>query len=214
MDALTRRLREMDVSVRPGVEVTAAEMRAARATGVLTSAGRIEGDAFVIAAGTWSAIVSQFFGFRFPLQAGKGYSLTLHNPPIALRRPVYLDEARVACSPFDRSLRLAGTMELSGLDPAPDFRRIVPLEKAAATYFRRWDAQAARSTWMGMRPVVPDGLPVIGRVPGLDNVYLATAHAMMGITLAPATGVAMADLITEQTPEFNLTPFDPARFTQ
>ncbi len=214
MDAVTRRLRGMGVSVRPGVEVTGAEMRAGRATGILTTAGSIEGDAFVITAGTWSAIVSQRFGFRFPLQAGKGYSLTLSNPPIALRRPVYLDEARVACSPFDRSLRLAGTMELSGLDPAPDLRRIVPLEKAAAKYFRRWNAQAARTAWMGMRPVTPDGLPAIGRVPGLDNVFLATGHAMMGITLAPVTGVVIADLITGQLPEFDLTPFDPARFTR
>ncbi len=214
MDAVTRRLDGMGVSVRPGVEVTGAEMRAGRAIGILTSGGRIEGDAFVIAAGAWSASVSQRFGFRFPLQAGKGYSLTLSDPPIALRRPVYLDEARVACSPFDRSLRLAGTMELSGLDPTPDLRRIVPLEKAAARYFRRWNAQAARAIWMGMRPVTPDGLPVIGRVPGLDNVFLATGHAMMGMTLAPVTGVVIADLITGQIPEFDLTPFDPARFTR
>jgi D-amino-acid dehydrogenase len=213
VDAVTHRLRRLGVSVRPGVEVTGAEIRAGRATGILTSTGRIEGDAFVIAAGAWSAVVSQHFGFRFPLQAGKGYSLTLSDPPIALRRPVYLDEARVACSPFDRSLRLAGTMELSGFDPAPDLRRIVPLEKAAATYFGRWNAQAARTTWMGMRPVTPDGLPVIGLVPALDNVFLATGHAMMGITLAPVTGVVIADLITGQISEFDLTLFDPARFS-
>jgi D-amino-acid dehydrogenase len=214
MDALVQRLGGMGVSVRPGTEVTGAELRGGRATGILTSAGRIEGDTFVIAAGAWSAVVSKQFGFTFPLQAGKGYSLTLPNPPIKLRRPIYLEEARVACSPFARSLRLAGTMELSGMDATLDARRIAPMEKAASTYFMGWDNGTARTAWMGMRPVTPDGLPVIGRVPGLGNVFLAAGHAMMGITLAPVTGVAIADLVTGQASDLDLAPFDPARFAR
>jgi D-amino-acid dehydrogenase len=68
--------------------------------------------------------------------------------------------------------------------------------------------------WVGMRPMTPDGLPAIGRVPGLDNVFLATGHAMLGITLAPATGEAIADLICGQPPTVDLAPFDPARFAR
>lgn len=212
--ALLERLHGMGTDVRSGIVVTGAETRGGSASGILTSAGRIQGDAFVIAAGVWSAVVSRWFGFGFPLQAGKGYSLTMPDPPVALRRPIYLEEARVACSPFAASLRLAGTMELSGLDPAPDRRRITPMEKAAGTYFKGWNERTARTAWMGMRPLTPDGLPVIGRVPGLANVFLATGHAMLGITLAPVTGAAIAGLVAGQTSGFDLTPFDPARFVR
>lgn len=214
MTALDKRLRAMNIEIRLGVEVTGVECRGPKALWVVAAGGQVEADAFLIAAGAWSAAVSQHFGFAFPLQPGKGYSLTFRTPPVTLRRPVYLDEARVACSPFDDSLRLAGTMELSGLSTSHDLRRIAAIEQAAARYFDPWKTGAPYTAWMGMRPMTPDGLPVIGRAPGLENVFLATGHAMLGMTLAPVTGAVIADLMCGQTPDVDLTPFSPARFAR
>jgi D-amino-acid dehydrogenase len=214
MTALDKRLRAMNIEIQFGVEVTGAERRGPKALCVVAAGGQVEADAFLIAAGAWSAVLSRHFGFTFPLQPGKGYSLTFRTPPVTLRRPVYLDEARVACSPFDDGLRLAGTMELSGLSTSHDLRRIAAIERAAARYFDPWKTGAPYTAWMGMRPMTPDGLPVIGRAPGLENVYLATGHAMLGMTLAPVTGAVIADLMCGQTPDVDLTLFSPARFAR
>jgi D-amino-acid dehydrogenase len=212
--AVIRRIREMGVTVRSGIAVRGAASAHGRAIAVETSGGRIEADTFLIAAGVWSVTISAHFGFTFPLQAGTGYSLTFADSPVRLRHAVYLDEARVACSPFADALRLAGTMELSGFSPTLGPRRLAPIERAARRYFDRWNPHATGVPWLGMRPVTPDGLPVIGRVPGLDNVFLATGHGMLGITLAPATGAALAALICGTSGEFDLAAFDPARFAR
>jgi D-amino-acid dehydrogenase len=214
MAALGRRLRTMGAELRLDAEVTGAERRGSTVTAVLAATGRIGADAILIAAGAWSNVLLKQVGFAVPLQPGKGYSLTFRSVPVRLRRPVYLDEARVACSPFDEGLRLAGTMELSGFGTGADPRRLAMIAHAAARYFDSWNGRMHYDAWVGMRPMTPDGLPAIGRVPGLDNVFLATGHAMLGITLAPATGEAIADLICGQPPNVDLAPFDPARFAR
>jgi D-amino-acid dehydrogenase len=214
MGAVEGRLREMDTELRLDARVTGIERRGPAVAAVRTPSGRVGADAFLIAAGAWSAALLRRVGFMLPLEPGTGYSLTFPSAPVPLRRPVYLDEARVACSPFAQGLRLAGTMELSGFRSRPDPRRVGAIARAAARYFDSWAGEAAYDAWAGMRPMTPDGLPAIGRVPGVDNVYLATGHAMLGMTLAPATGSAIADLISGRPPSVDLTPFDPARFAR
>jgi D-amino-acid dehydrogenase len=153
-------------------------------------------------------------GARVPIEAGKGYSLDYAPPPRPIGTPLYLHEARVAVTPFVDSVRLAGTMELSGLNEIIRPGRVAAIARAAAACLRDWPADSSRATtvWTGMRPMTPDGLPVIGLLPGYGNLAIAGGHAMLGVTLAPATGEALAELLTTGQAPSVLAPFDPARF--
>jgi D-amino-acid dehydrogenase len=209
-----KRLAEMGVEIRPGVAVTGANGSRAgdRLTAVETPAGRVEGDEVLVAAGAWSGEVLEPFGVSLPVQAGKGYSITLNGAEPHLVRPLYLGEARVGGSPFDGATRFAGTMELSGINETLDRRRIAGIRAGIARYLR-WPVSDSEGTeWVGMRPLTPDGLPLLGRVPGYRNLSVATGHAMLGITMAPVTGEAMADVIAGGAPSPALVPFDPGRF--
>ena len=208
------RLARMGVEIRSGVEVTGANGARSgdRLRGVETSSGFIEGDEVLVAAGAWSGEVLAPFGVSLPVQAGKGYSITLRGGEPTLVRPLYLGEARVGGSPFDGATRFAGTMELSGVNETLDRRRIAGIRAGIGKYLRHPVGEEAGTEWVGMRPLTPDGLPMLGRVPGYRNLSVATGHAMLGITMAPVTGEVMADVITGGAPSPALAPFDPGRF--
>jgi D-amino-acid dehydrogenase len=102
-----------------------------------------------------------------------------------------MHEAKLGCSPFMEQTRLAGTLELGGLDPTVTPRRIAAIERAATRYLRDWRLEDGEA-WAGFRSVTPDGLPYIGEVPGQAGLMVAAGHGTLGVTLAPATGVALA----------------------
>ncbi|MEE8537910.1 MAG: FAD-binding oxidoreductase, partial [Acidobacteriota bacterium] len=113
---------------------------------------------------------------------------------------------------LDGALRIGGTLEFSGINTRLDPRRVAAIRREAERYLPGVFDSDAGEEWVGMRPVLPDGLSAIGLAPGLENVYVATGHQMLGITLAPATARAIAQLITEGTSATDLRPFDPGRF--
>lgn len=208
------RLHELGVEIRAGVEVTGphGERADGLVHGVATTDGPVESEQVLVAAGAWSGQVLDHFGVSLPVQAGKGYSITLTAPERRLVRPLYLGEAKVGGSPFDGATRFAGTMELSGVNETLDRRRLAGIRAAIGRYLRHPVAEGEGAEWVGMRPLTPDGLPLLGRVPGFRTLLLATGHAMLGITMAPVTGELMADLMTEAEPPAALGPFDPGRF--
>jgi D-amino-acid dehydrogenase len=209
---LAATLEERGVEVRSGVEVTQTEQRGTAVSYIVTNQGREPADQVVLAAGAWSGELARRFGSRLPIEAGKGYSITVDQPEQTIGRPLDLIEARVAGTPFDGALRLAGTMELSGLNLRIEPARVEAIRRAAMRYLG-WKPRGARElVWVGMRPLTPDGLPIIGRMPGVDNLYAATGHAMLGVTLAPSTAEALADQITTGSASVDLAPFDPRRF--
>lgn len=212
---LVKWLTARGVTLMPGVEVTGIRRKGWSVSHVETVNGTLEADSVLIAAGAWSGKVAQLTGtgLNLPMQAGKGYNVTVQNPTLALNHATYFSEVRVACSPFDRALRVSGTMELSGINTQLDPRRIEAIRRGADRCLREWSRGTGETTWVGMRPMLPDGLPAIGRAPGFDNLFLATGHAMLGITLGPATAAAIADLMTSQGDARDLTAFDPGRFT-
>jgi len=207
---LERRLGEMGVEVRRGAAVIGFTRWRDRITGALTRRGRVEGTQFLIAAGAWSAPLARRAGVVLPLTAAKGYSITLQDPALRLHHLVYLTEAKVACTPLDGAVRFAGTLELSGVNRRADSRRFAAVRRAVHRALGTWPQAAAESTWMGLRPVTPDGLPLIGRL--RDDVFIAAGHGMLGITLAPATAQAIAGAMLERRVEADLRPFDPLRF--
>jgi D-amino-acid dehydrogenase len=212
--ALADDLTDQGVEIRSRTPVTGFGGRAPTLSGVETPEGAIPADAVLIAAGAWSGRLAKLAGRRLPIEAGKGYSLDYAPPPRPVSTPLSLHEARVAVTPFADSVRLAGTMELSGLNEIIRPERVAAIARAAAGCLRDWSADPARATtvWTGMRPLTPDGLPVIGLLPGYGNLAVASGHAMLGVTLAPATGEAIAELLTAGRAPDVLLPFDPARF--
>ncbi len=182
---------------------------ASRANGgwrLSTAGEELSADAVVVAGGIWTAALLATIGVKIPLEAAKGYSITVDQDDPAPRHPLYLMEAKVGCTPFAGSVRLAGTMELAGIDVTINDRRLPPLHRAAATYLANWNPGAS-VPWAGLRPVAPDGLPIIGTVPGQEGLFVATGHSHLGITLAPATGAALAPLVLENRLPEELAPF-------
>ncbi|MEX1295401.1 MAG: FAD-dependent oxidoreductase [Candidatus Limnocylindrales bacterium] len=170
---------------------------------------RFPADAFLLAAGAWSGPLARAFGANLPVRPGKGYSLDL--PAHRLRRPTYLTEARVAATPLDGRLRLAGTMELGKLDERIDPVRTAAIGRAPGRYLRDWAVPSAAAIGAGLRPLTADGLPLIGRIAGLSNGYVSTGHAMLGLTLAPSSAEAISRLILRGEESSALEPFRPAR---
>jgi D-amino-acid dehydrogenase len=184
-----------------------------RVTAVCTRAGEIAGDEFVLAGGSWSPGLARELGLKLPLQAGKGYSLTLPLPRQLPQLCFILVEARVAVTPMDGALRIGGTMEIAGLNETINPRRVRGIIKAALRYlpeFQPEDFQGIKP-WCGLRPVSPDGLPYLGRTARLANLCVATGHGMMGLSLGPITGQLLADLISGERPAWNLDLLSPDR---
>jgi D-amino-acid dehydrogenase len=175
--------------------------------------GTVRADAVVIAAGAWSAKVARTLGVALPIRPGKGYSVDYTPSQLSSRSVVMLSEAHCAVTPLDGATRVAGTMEFGGLDERVSGVRLRAIQRAPGRYFRAWDPEAPHlAPSAGLRPMTPDGLPVIGRLAPFDHVYVASGHAMLGLTLAPRTGEELASMILDGgTPDL-LAPFSPRRF--
>lgn len=215
---LAQALRAEGAEIAEGVTVTGFESEASGsgnnrvARALATSQGPMRADAVVLAAGVQTRALAEKAGCAIPLTAGKGYSVTVDRPKNQLRRPVYLGEAKVGLTPFDGALRFSGTMELSGPNSRLDPRRVRSLRRVVARNVRIPEARGGGKEWAGMRPMVPDTLPVAGRLPGWNNLYVNTGHQMLGVTLAASTGWAIAQLVVRGKTDLDLTPFSPSRF--
>jgi D-amino-acid dehydrogenase len=169
------------------------------------------GEAVVLAGGVASAQLLARLGVRLPIVAAKGYSRTYPSDPSGPQRPLYLEGPKVAVSVFDGGVRVSGTLELGARSLALSSRRLAAITSAAQRAMPRWRMPAQPHDWAGMRSLSPDGLPFVGAVPGLDGVHVATAHATLGITLAPVTGELLAQLLLERTAGELMAAFDPVR---
>ena len=211
-DALLAGLPKQGVQVRSGVDVVPRLNGKGHLECLDCNIGKVEADVFLICAGAWSKKLAGLMGKKIPLQAGKGYSVTIRDPDLSLRHPLFLGEAKAAVSPFDGALRVAGTMELSGLNSHLDAKRVSAMMRGASSFVPGIEKGRSTLKWTGMRPMTPDGLPLIGRLGEEPNLYIATGHAFLGVTLAPATAVAIADMLEHRSIGDSLNPFDPNRF--
>lgn len=209
---LVRWLENAGAELRSHSEVTGFRQHRGTVQAVDTQDETLEADQVLIAAGAWSGQVAKLAGVQIPMQAGKGYNITIQNPEAKVNHSMYFPEARIACTPFDHALRIAGTMELSGINAILDTRRVDAIRRGADRAIRNWSRGTGETIWAGMRPMTPDGLPVLGLAPKHDNLFLATGHAMMGVSLAPSTGAVIADLMCNGTARMDLSPFDANRF--
>lgn len=212
MRGLHARLVELGATIVENAPLQRVQTCGSRVTRLIAGGRQIEVDAVVLAAGAWSGALARLFGTSLPVRPGKGYSIDV--APLALRTCTNLSDAKVAVTPLAGRLRLAGTMEFGGLDETLDRVRIEAILRAPARFFRDWQ-QPARENLdprAGLRPMTPDGLPIIGSMPGLDNAFVSTGHAMMGITLGPGSATAMTDLVLRGRHHPALAAFSPTRF--
>lgn len=209
---LADRLRADGVEIREGCELRTLA-RTAAGWALETTSGPLVAGRLVVAAGLPTAPLLRRLGVRIPLIGARGYSVTIAGRGTPPRHALYLAEAKLGLSPFDGAVRVAGVFELGAsnedLSPGVGERLLA----AARPYLAGWQPEPNGSVeaWAGLRPATPDGLPLIGALPGLDHIYLATGHGMLGVTLAPATANLLAPLVLEGRVAPELTPFDPAR---
>ncbi len=171
-------------------------------------------DVVVLAAGSWSRQIARGIGVEIPLQPAKGYSCTIDSFDGSPRIPVMIHERRVIVTPLDGRVRFGGTLELAGLDSTIDPKRYGAVIRAAREVLKVDFPLANEEAWSGLRPVTPDGLPIIShaRSAGLDGLIVATGHAMLGFTQSPMTGKLVAEIANGETPSLSLEPFRLDRF--
>ena len=216
MAALQRRLQSAGVLWLWNTEVTGWSVEAGRLHAVRTNgpAGEITGDEFVLAGGSWSTGIGNGLELHLPMQAGKGYSLTLTKPRQLPRLCSIFTEARMAITPMGETLRFGGTMEIAGLNEDVNPVRVRGIVKSVPKYFPEFridDFEGIRP-WRGLRPCSPDGMPYLGRPARFRNLVVATGHAMMGLSLGPITGQLVTELLAQKTPSIPLDLLHPDRF--
>jgi D-amino-acid dehydrogenase len=208
--AISQRLREQGVRIEEHTAVDAIIVENGRARGVRTPAGTVEADTVVLAAGAWTTALTRPLGIRLPVIGGKGYSFFVRPHTMPTHSLLLLDP-HVGCAPLGELLRIAGTMELSGLTSPIDLRRIETIKRGARPLLG-WDTSSESEPWAGLRPLAPDGLPVIGRLDPLQGLYVATGYSMLGITIGLPAGEALAELIVGNPSQEELAAFSPQRF--
>jgi D-amino-acid dehydrogenase len=214
METLTRLVAERGGAFVWNADVVDWKCDGSTVSSAMTSKGEIEGEEFVLCAGSWTPALARRLGVRLSMQPGKGYSLTLDRPRELPRHSIILQEARVALTPMGGSLRVAGTMELAGYDLRINPPRIRGMTRSLSKYlpaFRQEDFRDA-APWCGLRPCTPDGLPYVGRVGRWENVVVASGHAMMGVSLAPITGLLVSEIVSEDPPSVDLSGLAADRF--
>ena len=185
-----------------------------RVTAVRTADNEFIADEFALCGGAWSPAVVRSLGLKLPMQAGKGYSLTLPQPRQQPEICAILAEARIAVTPMGDSLRFGGTMEIAGVDETINPARVQGIIESVPRYYPDFEPEdfASIQPWAGLRPCSPDGLPYLGRTARYENLTIATGHAMMGLSLGPITGKLAAQLISREPPEIDLTLLNPDRY--
>ena len=192
-------------------EVHGFDLSGDRVRAVRTAGRAIEARDVVIAAGAWSTRLTREVGLDLPLQSERGYHVTLAQPGVTVRHTIMETERKFVATPMEMGLRFAGTVELAGLDAAPDYRRAQAILDGAAAMFPGLRT-SPHTRWMGQRPSLPDGLPVIGRSPRHANLFLAFGHAHTGMIGAPNTGRLVAGMVTGTPPNIDPAPYRPERF--
>ncbi len=207
-----RMLRAMGVDIREHTEVRHVGVSGRDVTTVTTTGGDLRPREVVVAAGAWSPRCVRDLGVRLTLQPAKGYSITVKAPRNGPRHPLLLSEGKVALMPLGDQLRIAGTLELVGMDATVSERRVTGILGTVRTYLPGLGATETVDVWSGFRPCTPDGLPFIGRAQPYRNLWVACGHGHIGMGLAPAGGELLAQAIAGERVDADLRPLRVDRY--
>jgi D-amino-acid dehydrogenase len=214
MATLRRLATDAGVKVRWNTPVGSWRTGDGRVQALVSEGEEISADEFVLCGGSWSQQVASELDVHLPLQAGKGYNLTLAQPRQKPQKGAILVEGRVAVTPMGERLRFAGTMEIAGLHERINPARLSGIRKTVMKYYPQFTEEdfTGITPWCGLRPCSPDGLPYVGRLARYRNLSVACGHAMMGLSLGPITGRTLAQIFSGRTPDIDLTLLNPDRY--
>ena len=166
----------------------------------------------ILANGAWAPGLAGGLGLSLLVEPGKGFSLTYPAGSEVFRRPLRLWEARTVVSSMGDNVRITSKLDLVGLDTRVRERRTRASAGKAARFVALPAGVGRARTWAGLRPLAPDGLPLIGRSRRVDNLILATGHGHLGVSLGAVTGDTVARIAAGDAPAFDLAPVLPERF--
>ncbi len=212
VEGLAEAAKNYGAQILTGTEVTDIQREGHRVHGVATPRGWIQPREVVLAAGAWSGVLARKLGIKMPMQAGKGYSITMQRPAKGPRLPLHLAEARMAITPMGGWLRFAGTMELAGIDTSINQRRVDAVLRNGKKYLVDLGEPVVGKIWGGMRPLAPDGMPYLGRSREVTNLIAATGHGMLGVSLGPVTGLLVKQIVFGEPVELGVEALEVGRF--
>jgi D-amino-acid dehydrogenase len=195
----------LGVTFRQGVTIERLVTSGDKVTGVVTSEGELKADSFVLALGSYSPLLARQLGIKIPVYPVKGYSITIPVVDAAgAPESTVMDETfKVAITRLGDRIRVGGTAEIAGYDLSLHQARRDTLEHSVTDLFPQGGDTSKGSFWCGLRPMTPDGTPVIGPTP-FKNLFLNTGHGTLGWTMACGSGRVLADLVTGRQPEIGL----------
>jgi D-amino-acid dehydrogenase len=177
---------------------------------IITDVGPITVRAGVVCAGVWSAPLLAPFALKTPLEAARGYHVQMPGATPLVDAPILYSDAKIVVTPMAGRVRATSFMEFAGTDAPADPRKPAWLRDTLRGLGYTCDDQPP--SWVGSRPVLPDYLPAMGRVPTAPNLLYAFGHQHIGLTLCAVTARAMADLVADRTPDVDIGAFDLRRF--
>jgi len=209
MNALLKYLLNNGVNVVRNKEVDKIETSGNRITKVFTGNTAWEAAEYILATGSWSPAVAKMADVKISLMPGKGYSFMEPEPQQRVTIPALLCEARVAITPMNGQLRYGGTMELDKINTRINMQRVKGIVESVPAYFPdlKPAVPAEKDIWYGFRPSSPDGLPYIGRCRKRENLIIATGHGMMGLSLGPATGLLVSQIVSGIATDIKMEPY-------
>ncbi len=212
-NSLADKARALGVKFRFGVDIQSVQRSGQRITGVQTDAGLLTADRYVLALGSYSTRMLAPLGIRVPVYPVKGFSITvpITDADKAPESTVMDETHKVAVTRLGDRIRVGGTAQLSGFDLGLDDERRRTLEFVVGDLFPQGGDVSKAEFWTGLRPMTPDGTPILGETP-IDNLFLSTGHGTLGWTMAAGTGRVMADLISGRQPEISMDGLTVARY--
>ena len=212
-NTLAERAKALGVKFRFGVDIQSIERSGNRITGVRTAEGKLTADRYVLALGSYSTQMLAPLGIHIPVYPVKGFSITLPitNASKAPESTIMDETHKVAVTRLGDRIRVGGTAQLSGFDLSLDEGRRRTLEFVVSDLFPKGGDVSQAEFWTGLRPMTPDGTPILGETP-IDNLLLSTGHGTLGWTMAAGTGRVMADLISGKKPEISMEGLTVARY--
>jgi D-amino-acid dehydrogenase len=179
---------------------------------VITSQGEIHAKQVVMATGSWSKSLAKLLRLRVPILGGKGYAMIVPSLEKQPQYPIMLVEKKIAITPRQNTLRIAGTLELVDQDFSITQKRVENIKRGAREFLHLPEDLEVQELWAGLRPCTPDGVPLIGYHKNISNLLLAVGHQMLGLQSGAGTGLLVADIVEGKTPFVDLKVLDVNRF--
>ena len=201
MQFIKEELAKQNVKIHANTTVKDFVLKSNSVAEIITDKGNFATDEVVLATGSWSPHIAKKLNVNIPILPGKGYSFTLKNQNHKPSIPSILCEGKVAVTPMNTDIRFGGTMEITHTnDTKINQNRLQGIVNSINDFYPdlKIEMPKQEDTWFGFRPCTPSGMPIITKDKKLKNLTLVTGHAMMGLSLAPATGKIVAEIIAEK----------------